>query len=492
MPQASDATLQQASAHLSRGQVAEAERLAQGVLRKQPRNLRALETLAAAAFQDARYDDARMFLGRCRKLKPKSGVYLLREGQVLQEEGRYPEALAALQKAKQLDRRVAASPLPEAMLLRLVGEREAARRLVKPLLASPREGAEAACEWAELELADGDAEAAAEVCESTLARGEAVAADSRRKLQYLHGRACEKLGRIDDAFAAYHRANELSAAPFDRDAFVELSERVMRVFSAETLSEMPRSSRTSEQPVFIIGMPRSGTTLLERIIDAHPQAAGAGELPDLTRIVRRLPQELGVDEPFPEAASSLTSKDADRLARGYLRRLRAIDAKAKRVVNKNLDTHLYVGLIALLFPGALIVHIRRDPMDIGLSCFAMPLLPENQPWGARLEDIALAQHEFDRLMAYWREAADVPTLEVQYEEFVRDQEAQSRRLIEFLDLPWDDACLRHHETGRTASSLSHEQARQPVYTSSVKRSERFAKHLEPLRQALVEHGVLTA
>ncbi len=489
MSSGADQALAEANECLRRGDLLRAQELAQGVLRRQPRDVRALEALAATAFQDARYDDARMFLGRCRRLKPKEGKYHVREAQVLQTEGRYGEALAALQRARQAGQGVNVSPLNEAVLHRLMGEREAARRLVEPLLESKAEGPAAGLELAEIELAEGNAARAEGIAVAQLARGEALSSDMRRQFLFLRGQACEKLKRYDDAFACFSAANDLWNVEFDAEAFVELSERVMRAMSRQALRALPRAGEASDAPVFVVGMPRSGTTLIERIIDAHPQAAGAGELPDLTRMVRHLPHELGRSDTFPECVAGLTPREADRLAREYLRRLRQVGGKAQRVANKNLDLHLYVGLISLLFPGARVVHVERDPVDVGLSCFASALLPQNQPWSTRLEDIALAQREFERLMEHWREATHVPILSVCYEELVAEQEAQTRRLIEFLGVEWDDACLRHHESGRASTSLSNEQVRRPVYTSSVKRSEHYGAHLEPLRRALVKYGV---
>jgi tetratricopeptide (TPR) repeat protein len=480
--------LNQANDCLRQGDLRQAEELGQRALKQHPRSPQVLEVLAATAFQDARYDEARMFLSRCRKLKPKEAGYSIREAQIFAEEGRFAEAVAALERLAKQDPRARIPTAWLASLHRILGNADRARELLKPLLRQGEGRAEAACEWAELELSEGKAEEAIALITETLA-DKTLPPEMRRRLLFVCGRAHDKLKQPEEAFAAFAEANTLFEAKFDEVEFVKLTDRLIEAMSREALKEMPRATENGEAAVFIAGMPRSGTTLVERIIDAHPKAVGGGEMPYLTRLVRHLPQEAG-GTAFPECVSDLTPKTLSRLAREYLRRLRGFGRRAERVVNKNLDNHLYVGLVSFLLPGARVIRIDRDPLDCGLSCFSMPLLPENQPWAMDLKHIALAQREFNRLMDHWQEVAETPILRMRYEDLVRSPEEESRRLIDFLGLAWDDACLKHHETRRVATTLSHEQAGKPVYTTSVKRSDRYAEQLKPLREALREYGAL--
>ncbi len=481
--------MNQANDCLRRGDLPEAEALGQRALKLHPRSPQVLEVLAATAFQDARYDEARMFLSRCRKLKPKEAGYSIREAQIFAEEGRFAEAVAVLERLAKQEPRARIPTAWLASLHRILGNADRARELLRPMLRQGEGRAEAASEWAELELSEGKAEEAARLTTEALA-DKTLPPEMRRRLLFVCGRAHDKLKQPAEAFAAFAEANALFEAEFDEAEFVRLTDRLIETMSREALREMPRATENGQAAVFIAGMPRSGTTLIERIIDAHPLAVGGGEMPYLTRLVRHLPREAGGDETFPECVSQLTPKTMSRLAREYLRRLRGFGRRAERVVNKNLDNHQYVGLISLLLPGARVIRIDRDPLDCGLSCFSMPLVPENQPWAMDLKHIALALREFNRLMDHWQEAAATPILRMRYEDLVGNPEEESRRLIDFLGLAWDDACLKHHETKRVATTLSHEQAGKPVYTTSVKRSERYAEQLKPLREALREYGAL--
>jgi hypothetical protein len=233
-------------------------------------------------------------------------------------------------------------------------------------------------------------------------------------------------------------------------------------------------------------MPRSGTTLVEQIIDAHPLGHGAGELTDIPVIAEGLQAELQSTEPYPECAADLEPEDVSRLAGRYLDRLRGLTRSATRVVNKSLMSYKYLGLIAVLFPAARIIHCRRDPRDICVSCYMNSILPQGLPYVTDLHNLGFAYRQYERLMEHWSKALAQPMLEVVYEAVVDDLEGEARRIIEFIGLDWDDACLQFHASGRIVRTASYEQVRQPIYRSSIGRYKRFERHLGPLLEALAE------
>jgi len=258
---------------------------------------------------------------------------------------------------------------------------------------------------------------------------------------------------------------------------------VIATFGAEFFARTDRAGSQSELPVFIVGMPRSGTTLVEQILASHPMVHGAGELDYMRRIMQTLPERLGVQRPIPECAANIDTALAERIAEEHLQHLREHSASALRITDKTPSNFLRLGLIALLFPKARIIHCQRDPLDTCLSCYFLRF-GQGQAFAYDLDDLGRYYRDCARLMEHWRRVLPSPLLEVPYEALVADQEGWSRRLIAFLGLDWDDRCLAFYRSERQVKTASVWQVRQPVYASSIGRWRRYAKHLGPLFAAL--------
>lgn len=295
----------------------------------------------------------------------------------------------------------------------------------------------------------------------------------------------------DEAFHHCVSANALKARiegqsgnRYDRDGHHDHVARVIDTVTPSFLTANRGLGVASEVPVLIVGMPRSGTTLVEQIISSHPAAFGAGELDHLRDLARRLPIVLGTKNPYPECLGKLTRASAKRLGNAYVRILTARGkGDFERVVDKMWANFLRVGLAAMIVPGARVIHCRRDPMDTCVSCFfqnfSYPL-----PFVHDLGDLGFYYRQYSRLMDHWRAVAPLPMLEVDYEALVADQERVSREIIGFCGLPWHDDCLSFHRNKRIVATASHQQVRKPIYASSIGRWRRYAAHLEPLRRAL--------
>ena len=180
----------------------------------------------------------------------------------------------------------------------------------------------------------------------------------------------------------------------------------------------------------------------------------------------------------------LDQETVDRLAGQYIAAVTRVGRRARRVVNKSLENYRHLGLIALLCPGARIIHCRRDPMDTCFSCFMGGIKPERLPWVAHLDHLGLAYRQYERLMRHWQSVLDLPVLEVVYEDVVDDLDGQVRRIIDFCGLDFDDRCLRFWESGRAVLTLSYAQVNRPIYRSAVARWRKYEQHLQPLRDAL--------
>jgi hypothetical protein len=231
-------------------------------------------------------------------------------------------------------------------------------------------------------------------------------------------------------------------------------------------------------------MPRSGTTLTEQIISRHPQAAAGEELKDIAQIAVSLGSRGDHARNFAKRLSKLTRSETRELAGRYLSTLDRISVNAPRVTDKMPQNFLHLGLIALLFPNARIIHCRRDPLDTCLSCFTMHLKDHHHGYAGDLGTLGSYYREYANLMAHWRKVVPVPIHELQYERLIEFPEEESRKLIDFIGLPWDSACLAPHESARPIRTLSRIQVRQPIYRTSVARWRRYEKHLGPLKAAL--------
>jgi hypothetical protein len=233
----------------------------------------------------------------------------------------------------------------------------------------------------------------------------------------------------------------------------------------------------SNLPIFIVGMPRSGTTLIEQILASHPQVIGAGELNALRNAAERL-------GPLPEAFAGLTPQAATQVGRDYLAHVTPLARGRAHVVDKMPGNFLHAGLIAAALPGARIIHSRRDAVDTCLSCYSK-LFSGEQPFAYDFGELGRFHRGYEALMAHWRTLLPPECfIEIDYEEVVDDLEGQARRLIAFLGLPWDEACLNFHQSRRVVRTASMNQVRQPIYRGSKGRWRQYAGHLQPLLAAL--------
>jgi len=301
------------------------------------------------------------------------------------------------------------------------------------------------------------------------------------------GKALDARGDHDGAFTAWNAANAArrrQAGPFDRETSARRVDRLIAQFSRAFLAARRQWGSDSRRPVFVLGMPRSGTTLVEQILAVHPDAHGCGELADLGRIAKELPKRIGTIQQWPEAAAALTPDVVRAASDDYLASvLKRYPTDAARLIDKAPNNFFHIGLIALLFPHARIVWCRRDPRDICVSIYS-----ENfgltQKQATDLADVGFFYKQHIRLMRHWQEVAAEQIYECRYESLIADFEPQAQRLVEAVGLPWDERCLRFHEADRAVLTPSRWQVRSPIYGAAVGRWKRYEKHLAPLLAAL--------
>ncbi|MCH8896059.1 MAG: sulfotransferase [Proteobacteria bacterium] len=277
----------------------------------------------------------------------------------------------------------------------------------------------------------------------------------------------DELGDYPEAFEAATRANLIRGGRFDSSAHTRWVDRVIE----QAPTTACEGAETDSRPVFILGMPRSGTSLLEQILSGHSALYAAGELPFIGEIATRTPGWLNAGDNAGELAG---------LGREYLESLPAEAADATLVSDKMPLNFLYLGLIAAILPGARVIHCLRDPRDVAVSCYFQDFVDPALAFSFDLRQTADYYRDYWRLMGHWRERLARPMLEVHYENLVGDIEKQTRRVLEFLGLPMEPACLSFHEREREVKTASHAQVRRPLYRSSVGRYRNYLEQIERL------------
>jgi tetratricopeptide (TPR) repeat protein len=300
--------------------------------------------------------------------------------------------------------------------------------------------------------------------------------EGRATLQMVLGGVYAQRKQFDRAFKAYSTGNfwrrQIYAKrriTYDRQRREAHVDSIIRSYDADFFRAHRNGSSSSNLPIFIVGMPRSGTTLCEQILASHSDVHGADELMDISIAATRLdPANYRSRNPDPKGPLRIDHEAMRSEATRYIGVLRSMAPDAKRVIDKLPANFENLGLIAAMFPHAKIVHCRRDPRDIALSCFTTNFLYP-LVWSLNLDDFAHFYAQYQKLMEHWRRVLPVPMLERQYETAIGDFEASSRQLVDFCGLDWQDACLEFHKTERTVRTASIRQVRQPVYTSSIGR-----------------------
>jgi tetratricopeptide (TPR) repeat protein len=308
-------------------------------------------------------------------------------------------------------------------------------------------------------------------------------------VRYALGKYCDDVGRYAEAFDHYRKANELTkryASGYDREKLKRRVDRVIGCFDAAFVERAARHASATELPVFVVGMPRSGTSLVEQILASHPAVIGAGELNFWDVAFRNFKD---ADRLHDEQLDELLTTGVSGVAGSYLGLLPTFAAPVLRVVDKMPANFLYAGLIHAIFPQARIIHMRRHPLDTCLSIYFQNFFGMSA-YANDLDDLAHYYGEYLRITDHWRRLLPATALlEVPYEGLIADQEGWTRRMVEFLGLPWDPNCLEFQQTERVVITASKWQVRQKIHAASAGRWRHYAAWLGPLEQALTRAGV---
>ena len=438
----------------------------------------------AAALQVlARPTEAAEHYAKAAALVPEHAATWLGLAAVERALGHHQTALRAYQAALGADPACSPAQLGFASLLHELGRLEDSRHTYEELLAREPHNTQALCALLALApVARGDPHLRA--AEQLLRGAHALAEDERIRLDFALGKALAEAGDPERAFEHLRRANlaRRRQLTYDEAATLALLARIREVFTPELLAAHRGVGDPSPVPIFIVGMPRSGSTLLEQVLASVPGVFGAGERPDFRAAVERAGLETA-SAPYPERVPEITNAQLRQIAADYLGSLRAAAPEARRITDKMLMNFCFVGLIHLALPQARILHIRRDPIDTCLSCFATHF--EQVPFAFDLGELGRYYRAYCAVMSHWQ--AVLPRgvmLEVSYERLVESFEPEVRGVLAHCGLEWHEACRAFHKTPRTVATASKSQVRQPLYRSSIGRWRPDAEKLRPLIEGL--------
>jgi tetratricopeptide (TPR) repeat protein len=416
------------------------------------------------------------------RLEPGRASFHASLGTVLMAAGHHDDAIAAFERALELEDGHAEALAGLAHALSTVGQTERAIATYRRCIERHPDDGGAYWGLASLRTYRFSADEIAAM-RRQLAAGQ-LATESRTNLEFALATALDGLGDYDAAFEHFQQGNESMrrCLRYDTRVLEAIDRELMQVFSRPFLQQHAGTGNDDPAPIFIVGMPRSGSTLLEQILASHSLVEGTHELPELNRMVRSIGRGDG-ELKYPRALLDAGPARFRELGTEYLERTRPWRTGAARFTDKMSNNFRHVGLISLILPNARIINARRHPLDSCLSSYKM-LFSRGQKFSYDLRELGEYYLQYDRLMNHWREVLPGFVLDVDYEELVADIENQVRRVLDFCALPWEPQCLTFHQNRRVVRTASSEQVRQPLNTAGLHRWRDYERHLGPLIDVL--------
>ena len=509
----------EAASHLLAGAFGKAEPLCRVVLKRDPLNVNAMRLLAEIGMEVGRLEDAEALLVLALELAPDFRLARGSYANVLARRGKFEAALA------ELNALLAAEPdqpgylILKANTLVRIGDHETAIAIYREVLA--RIPATAGVQMSlghSLKTVGHQDQAIAAYTAARLLRDDlgdaywslanlktfrfsdddldtmrAVAGrETTGREDYFHlafalGKALEDRGEFEESFTWYRRGNAIKRRLIAYSADENHSDvaRISDYFSKDVFEARRNAGCQDRAPIFIVGLPRAGSTLLEQILASHSAVEGTQELPDIISIARRIADKKRSDDPssYPGGLTRLSDADLTALGEEYIERTRIHRTGAPFFIYKMPNNFAHIGLIRLILPNATIIDARRNPVACCFSGYKQ-IFAKGQNFTYNLTDIGRYYADYVGLMRHWKEVLPGHVLRVQYEDMVADTQAQVRRLLDHCGLPFEDNCLRFYENRRAVKTASSEQVRQPIFTSGLDQWENFEPWLSPLKAAL--------
>ena len=518
--------IQKAEQLSKNGEAKKAEEIYRNILKRDPNHVEAARLLAGIAVDNKKFKDAEVFLRHAIAITPDYTRLWVDLANVLRELNNPQEALECATKVMELAPKMAESYLLYAGILGMTSRHQEAIEIYEKALAISPKKPGALCSMAHhLKTVGKQDEAIAAYRRCTefkpdhaeaywslanlktfqfddaeiktlydLLDDDELPDESRVQINNALGLDRESRGDYDTAFSHYQQCNSLrrKTESYDPVETETRFDRIVEVFSKEFLDQRSGVGDPDPAPIFVVGLPRSGSTLIEQILASHSMVDGTHELTELTAAIKGLRRSPKKNSNFPDTLPGLSAEEWQDLGRNYVDSTRQYRSGAVHFIDKNPNNFTFVGLLRLALPNAKIINARRHPLD---SCFGTykQLFASGQPFSYDFTDLGEYYLQYARLMEHWHQTVPGFMLDVQYEEVVQDLETQVRRILDYCGLPFEEACLRFHETDRAVKTASSEQVRRPIYSSSVNLWRNYESHigelldvLEPVLVALPE------
>ncbi len=402
-------------------------------------------------------------------------------GHVLCRQRQVDEAVAAHRQALRIEPQNAENHVSLGSALRDRGQLQEAATCYERALQLKPDHAEANWNWATGRRFSSRDRHEIERLEGLLSKATMSSTD-RATFHFTLGKMYDDIRQWQAAFANYRKGNQLSDPEFDTDIWKDRVDLLIDLFPGKMPDAKKLPGRNHRLPIFIVGMPRSGTTLVEQVLASHPLVFGAGELDEIGQLSSDLGAEMVGQGGYPRCLATMEESVGSRMADKYLRRLADLSGDAPRVIDKMPGNFVHLGLISLILPGATVIHARRNAKDACLSCFFQRFT--EVPFASNLRTLGICYRHYERLMDHWRHVLPKTMYEVDYEDLVRDTEQVARDLLEFCGLNWHSDCLRFFDSSRNVQTASNWQVRQPMYQTSIDRYKNYEEFLGPLNDAL--------
>jgi tetratricopeptide (TPR) repeat protein len=502
-----------------RDQVAEAEFAYRKAITLNPRYFEAYGNLATLLIQHDREDEALRVLGDALKIDAKNVSILIQVartqlskgnhahaeqacrlalqedansaeahamlGEVLHETDRFTDALESYEAALTLKPSLGEARNHYGICLKSVGRLEEGReQLLKSLELNPRAYGIYA-NLADMEKFTPD-NPRFQAMEAIMKEASDPMSERYMALHFGLGKAYEDIGEYEKAFSHFQMGATLKRAKlkYDESETFGFFDSIRDTFGANYFANPPFQGEPSSLPVFIIGMPRSGSTLVEQVLSSHPQTCGAGEIKEFSRRMNGLRSRFPSLPKYPQIGIKMNQAHYKIVAEGYLSTLKSLGPTASRVTDKLLTNYYFVGMIHVMFPNAKFIHTKRNPVDTCLSAYTK-LFKDDMPHSYDFGELGRYYKKYEELMAHWDKVLPPGVMKtIVYEDVVGNLETSARELLEFLGLPWDPTCLSFHESDRPVKTASVMQVRKPVYNTSVEKWRRYGARLQPLLDAL--------